>query len=57
MPVERVPISLSQFGDCVGYDPERILGVEFTRSTVILVLEPEEGEDDADDRDVSAPQR
>jgi hypothetical protein len=42
MPVDREPISISQFAELVGVEPARLVDVEFSRrnSTVMLVLEP-----------------
>jgi hypothetical protein len=44
MPVERVPLSISQFSELVGIEPAQLISVEFSRSksTVTLCLEPEE---------------
>lgn len=56
MPVERRPISVSQFCELLGVEPHRLIAV--TReggskgSTMVLILEPEET--NANDRNVSA---
>jgi len=44
MPVERRPVSVSQFSELMGIEPARLVDVEFSRrqSSVVLVLEPEE---------------
>lgn len=51
MPVQRIRISLSQFCDLIGVDPQRLLDVEVKKidpatkrvsTSVVLVLEPEE---------------
>lgn len=43
MPVDRQPMSLSQFSDLLALDPKRVIAVEVDRqaSTVVIVLEPE----------------
>lgn len=44
MPVDRVPISISQFAELLAIEPKRLIAVEVDRrsSTVMLVMEPEE---------------
>lgn len=44
MPVQRVPLSISQLAELVGVEPWRLLDIEVNRlkQTANLVLEPEE---------------
>lgn len=42
MPVERYPISRSQFCELVGIDPVRLCDIEYRRETITLCLEPVE---------------
>jgi hypothetical protein len=53
VPIERRAVSVSQFADLLGVDPQRLIGVERKGSTMILLLEPE---DDTTVRDVPATQ-
>lgn len=55
MPVERTPISISQFCELLAIEPARFVGVEVNRraSTVTLVLEP--CEDDGIQRERTPP--
>lgn len=41
MPVERREVSVSQFAELMGLEPERLIAVERRGSTMVLVLEPE----------------
>jgi hypothetical protein len=44
MPVERISVSISQFCELVGIDPQRFVAIERasrTSTTVTIVLEPE----------------
>lgn len=43
VPVVRVPLSISQFAELMGIDPERLVDVEVSRRStqVTLVMEPE----------------
>jgi hypothetical protein len=44
MPVERQPVSISQFAELMGIDPARFIGVDVQRHStrVVLILEPDE---------------
>lgn len=43
MPVERHPISVSQFCELLAIDPTRFIGIERHSTGLYLVLEPEAG--------------
>lgn len=42
MPVERRLISVSQFAELMGIEPQQVIAVERQGSSLVLVLEPEE---------------
>lgn len=42
MPVERVPLSISQLCELIGVDPARFVAVEKRSTGLVIVLEPEE---------------
>jgi hypothetical protein len=56
MPVDRTPVSISQFAELMGIDPARFVGVEVERrsSRVLLVLEPEKADGIQRERTTSA---
>lgn len=47
MPVERVPVSVSQFCELLGIEPEQFVGVEVQKpsSRVLILVEPDDGTD------------
>jgi hypothetical protein len=57
MPVERQPVSISQFAELMGIDPARFVGVDVERqsSRVLLVLEPEKIDGIQRERTAAAP--
>jgi hypothetical protein len=42
MPVERVSLSISQFAELLGTEPDRVIAVEKRGPTMVLVLEPQD---------------
>ena len=54
MSVQRIELSVSQFAELIGVEPERVLGVEKRGSTMILVLEPEDTDGGTNQRDIPA---
>jgi len=54
MPVRRRLISVSQFAELLGVEPQQVIAVERQGSSLVLVLEPEVSDGWADGRDIPA---